>query len=262
MELFKNIKNIFSAKQKVPVDYKIVSLHSVDSTNTYLRTYLPEEGEKITLVVADYQTAGRGQGLNKWESEAGKNLLFSVLVHPSRVPLRQQFLLAEAGVLALKEVINKYVPENISLKWPNDIYWKDYKLSGTLIETKIVSGHIKDFIFGVGLNVNQTHFSSDIPNPISLAQIIGHDIDKAHLLKEILQSFQRYFAYIEGGEYDGISGLYHESLYHSKGFHWYRDAQGKFEGAIVEVEDDGHLIMRTREGVVKSYLFKEIEFVL
>ena len=70
MELFKNIKNIFSAKQKVPVDYKIVSLHSVDSTNTYLRTYLPEEGEKITLVVADYQTAGRGQGLNKWKELA------------------------------------------------------------------------------------------------------------------------------------------------------------------------------------------------
>lgn len=262
MGLFHSFKKIFLPAQNEPTDYKIVHLSSVDSTNIYLRSYIAAKEEKITLVVADYQTAGRGQGANKWESEANKNLLFSVLVHPSRIPLRQQFLLAEAGALALKEVIDKYVSEDITLKWPNDIYWKDKKLSGTLIETKIAGGHIKDFVFGVGLNVNQTHFTSDAPNPVSLTQIIGYEIDRDKLLTELLQAFRQYFGYIENGEYDGISGLYHESLYHRKGFHWYRDAQGKFEGAIVEVEDDGHLILRTREGIIKSYLFKEVEFIL
>ena len=262
MGLFQAIKSKFISKQSTPTDYKVVQLTSVDSTNTYLRTYMPEEGEKMTIVIADYQTAGRGQGTNEWESENGKNLLFSVLVHPSRIPLRQQFLLAEAGALALKEVINQYVPEDITLKWPNDIYWKDKKLSGTLIETKLSGGHIKDFVFGVGLNVNQTDFKSDAPNPISLCGILGHEVDRETLLTEIVTAFRKYFNYIEHSEYDGISGLYHESLYRKKGFYQYKDQNGYFEGAIVEVEVDGHLVLRTREGMVNSYLFKEVEFVL
>ena len=104
----------------------------------------------MTVVVADYQTAGKGQGTNTWESEAGKNLLFSVLVHPTMLPVRSQFLLSEAGALALKEALADYVKDDIRLKWPNDIYWKDKKLSGTLIETKLAAGRIKDCVFGGG----------------------------------------------------------------------------------------------------------------
>ena len=95
---------------------KLVRLESVDSTNAYLRSYKPAEDEPMTVVVADYQTAGKGQGTNTWESEAGKNLLFSVLVHPTMLPVRSQFLLSEAGALALKEAFSRlcergYPPE-------------------------------------------------------------------------------------------------------------------------------------------------------
>lgn len=243
-------------------EVKVVRLDAVDSTNAYLRTYTPAEDEPMTVVVADYQTAGRGQGTNTWESEAGKNLLFSVLVHPTMLPVRSQFLLSEAGALALKEALADYVKEDIRLKWPNDIYWKDKKLSGTLIETKLAAGRIKDCVFGVGLNVNQETFHSDAPNPVSLCQILGHEVDKEELLKKIIKKFSELYQLLEMGGYNDISAMYHEALYRRGGFYKFRDADGEFEGAIVEVEDDGHLILRDSKGMIREYQFKEVEFII
>ena len=178
------------------------------------------------------------------------------------LPIRSQFLLSEAGALALKEALSSYVADDIRLKWPNDIYWKDKKLSGTLIETKLSGGHIKDCIFGVGLNVNQSTFVSDAPNPVSLCQILGHEVDKEELLKQIIAKFQECYHLLELGGYNDISAMYHDALYRKGGFHQYRDTDGEFEGAIVEVEDDGHLILRDRSGMIREYQFKEVEFIV
>lgn len=263
MGLLGLIKKTLFPAQEEKKDIEFIHLTKVDSTNNYLRSYTPlSEDERFTVVTAEYQSDGRGQGTNTWESKEGDNLLFSILCHPPRLPLRQQFLLSEAGALALKEAINQYVPEQITLKWPNDIYYGDKKLSGTLIETRLSGGHIKDFIFGVGLNVNQQSFESDAPNPISLYQILGREVDKEALLDSIIVAFRKYYDWIEQGAYGDISGLYHEALYRSKGFCQFKDASGIFEGSIIEVEDDGHLIVRTRDGEIRSYLFKEVEFVI
>ena len=254
--LFKS--SVVEKKQEV----KVIRLPEVDSTNNFLRNYTPAEDEPMTVVVAEHQTSGRGQGTNTWESESGKNLLFSILVHPTMLPVRSQFLLSEVGALALKEALTSYVADDVRLKWPNDIYWKDKKLSGTLIETKLSGGHIKDCIFGVGLNVNQSTFVSDAPNPVSLCQILGHEVDKEELLKQIIAKFQECYHLLELGGYNDISAMYHEALYHKGGFHRYRDIDGEFEGAIVEVEDDGHLILRDRSGMIREYQFKEVEFIV
>ena len=242
---------------------RIIALETVDSTNNYLMAYKPAEGETMTVAIADYQTAGRGQGTNHWESEQGKNLTFSVLIHPSMVPVARQFLLSEMGALALYDVLGEELgKDDVKMKWPNDIYWKDRKLSGTLIETRIGGGHIKDCVFGIGLNVNQKEFKSDAPNPVSMYQILGHETNLEDLLKRLMQAFRKYYSAIENGEYAAISELYHEGLYRSHGFHRYRDKNGEFDGAIVEVEDSGNLILRDRDDVVRSYQFKEVECVL
>lgn len=144
----------------------------------------------MTVVVADYQTAGKGQGTNTWESEVGKNLLFSILIHPTMVPVARQFLLSEMGAVAIKSVLEKYT-DGITLKWPNDVYWKDKKLCGTLIQTSIAQHHIKNCIFGIGLNVNQTEFRSGAPNPVSLVQILGYELDCEELLLEIVEAFKK-----------------------------------------------------------------------
>lgn len=239
---------------------KIIRLEEIDSTNRYLKNYREEGDEEMIVAVADYQAAGKGQGTHTWESEKGKNLLFSIKVYPHWIPVRRQFVLSMAGALAVKDALDSYV-EHITLKWPNDVYWNDQKISGTLIENTIDSKGIKSCVFGIGLNVNQLVFHSDAPNPVSLAQILGHEVDRDEVLKKILDGFEKYYELLRRADYMDVSGIYHLSLYRRKGFHPYRDADGEFEGALVEVEDDGHLILHDRQGRIRSYAFGEISIV-
>ena len=215
----------------------------------------------MVVVTADHQTAGRGQGTNRWESAEGMNLLFSVLIHPSWIPVGRQFLLSEAGALAIKEVLDGYT-EGITLKWPNDIYWNDRKLSGTLIETAVSSQGLKKCVYGIGLNVNQTAFSDDLPNPVSLKQIVGHDVDREQLLQELIVSFKKYYELTREGAYGDISELYFMNLYHRDGYYRFRDKEGEFEGRIFGVEDDGRLLLHDRQGCIREYSFKEVEFMI
>lgn len=241
------------------MEEKIIRLKEIDSTNRFLRELKDEQEDEMVVAVADFQTAGKGQGSHTWESEAGKNLLFSIKVHPRWVSVRQQFLLSMAGAIAIKEALETYV-DGITLKWPNDVYWNDKKISGTLIETSIDSKGIKTCIFGIGINVNQEAFHSDAPNPVSLRQILGHEVDKDELLQKVIEGFRRYYELLRRADYMDVSGIYHLSLYRRKGFHRYEDADGDFEGAFVEVEDDGHLILHDKQGVIRSYSFGEVKF--
>ena len=242
------------------MEKKIIRLKEVDSTNHFLKELSSYDETALTIAVADFQTAGRGQGTHTWESEEGKNLLFSMLACPVWVPVRQQFLLSEVGALAIKDALDSYA-DGFTQKWPNDVYWNDRKISGTLIENTIDSKGIKSCVFGIGLNVNQLVFHSDAPNPVSLAQILGHEVDRDEVLKKILDGFEKYYELLRRADYMDVAGIYHLSLYRRKGFHPYRDANGEFEGAFVEVEDDGHLILHDRQGRIRSYAFGEIIIV-
>ena len=105
-------------------------------------------------------------------------------------------------------------------------------------------------------------FRSDAPNPVSLAQILGHEVDKEEVLQKVIEAFCRYYELLRRADYMDVSGIYHLSLYRRKGYHWYEDKDGKFEGAFVEVEDDGHLILHDKKGVIRSYAFGEIKFLI
>ena len=166
--------------------WKIVHIDETESTNQWLK----EHGEDDMVVVADYQTAGRGCGTNTWESERGQNLLFSVLLHPKQVVASRQFHISMAVSVAICEAVEQFIGD-VSIKWPNDIYWRDGKLGGILIEHTLQGSGIKDSIIGVGLNVNQRQFTSDAPNPVSLWQICGQATDRRLLLEDILQRFGR-----------------------------------------------------------------------
>lgn len=238
----------------------IIRLKEVDSTNSYLKSLSEYDSDALTVAVADYQSAGKGQGTHTWESKAGENLLFSLLVCPTWIPVRRQFLLSMAGALAIKEALDAYA-EGFTLKWPNDVYWNDKKISGTLIETSVDSQGVKRCIFGIGININQTQFESDAPNPVSLCQILGHEVDREEVLQKVIAAFGQYYELLRRADYVDVSGIYHLSLYRRNGYHWYEDADGKFEGAFVEVEDDGHLVLHDRKGVIRSYTFGELKFL-
>ena len=237
------------------MDWEIIHIDETDSTNHWL-SKKRTGGQSPCVVVAEYQTAGRGCGTNKWESERGANLLYSMMIHPTNVPANKQFAVSMAVANSIAKTISKHV-KSVSVKWPNDIYVGDKKLCGILIENKLQGGVIKDSIIGVGLNVNQLRFVSDAPNPISLANLTGHLFDREELLQELLEAFDAELADLEG-----VRARYLSQLYRRKGFHRYRDAWSESYAEIVTVEDDGHLVLRNVDGYTHRYAFKEVQFII
>ena len=210
-------------------------------------------------VWADYQTAGRGCGSNKWESERNKNLTFSMLIHPQDMPATRQFDISMAISLAICEALGQHIPKaehngDLSIKWPNDIYWRHEKIAGILIEHTLHGSVIKDSIIGVGLNVNQRAFHSDAPNPVSLWQICNHETDRERLLHSILCAFERYWGQDVREQYLGM-------LYRRRGFYPYADQNGAFMAELMTVEPDGHLLLRDDDGHERRYAFKEVRYV-
>lgn len=241
----------------------VIHLQEVDSTNRWLRDYNVEESECLVACMADFQTAGRGCGQNTWESERGKNLLFSIMIHPDYVLASEQFILSMAEALAVKSVLDRLV-EGITLKWPNDIYWRDRKLAGTLIETSLKGNRIDRCIFGTGLNVNQKDFFSDAPNPVSLMQILGHETDCRQLFDDIVISMEKYVDELRKGEWEEIRKCYHECLYRRNERHRYRFSDNHVEELVLQrVEPDGRAVfLSTRDKQEMSFGFKEIEFII
>ncbi len=228
-----------------------IHLEETTSTNTYIKG-LALEADEMVVVSTDWQTAGRGQGVNRWESERGKNLLFSLMARPSFVAVQQQFALSMAGALAIKAVLNRFTPD-IRIKWPNDIYWRDRKISGTLIETSLAHGEISRFVYGIGLNVNQVQFVSDAPNPVSLAQITGKQVALMPLLNSIVEAFLAQWDLLKAGQTHLIAARYNAALYRARGFHRYSDKQGAFDAELVGVETNGIITLRDRQGQLRTY---------
>ena len=167
---------------------KYVHLEQIDSTNAYLQRKQSECDIRNWVVSADEQTAGKGMGSNGWESEVGKNLTFSLAVDMGFLPAERQFLLSEAVPLGIIEVLDKMLPaEKLSIKWPNDIYFENRKLSGILINSTIKSNMMDISIIGIGLNVNQMQFQDWPTHPISLKMITGKDFDLPQLLERIAE---------------------------------------------------------------------------
>ncbi len=238
------------------MDWNIIHIDETDSTNSWLKNMKISTASRQENVVvwADYQTAGRGCGTNTWESERGKNLLFSILLHPKEIPAIKQFHISMAVSLALCNVLDQHIGD-VSIKWPNDIYWRNAKIAGIIIENRLQGQHIHDSIIGIGLNVNQQQFHSKAPNPISLWQIHGHETNREQLLKELLYHLEQYLG-------KDIKTLYLSRLYRRKGFHPYTDQEGVFMAELVNVEDDGHLVLCDESGKERQYAFKEVQFVL
>ena len=169
---------------------KITHFKNIESTNQYLQRLL-DEGIDITdnIVVADFQTSGKGQGNNVWQSEDGMNLLFSIALDMSFLKAENQFLLTQMVSVAMIDVLKKYLPkESLFIKWPNDIYFNDKKIAGILIKNEIKGMMLGTSIIGIGLNVNQTYFDKSLPNPISMKMITGKDYDLERLLLEVYKS--------------------------------------------------------------------------
>lgn len=217
--------------------------------------------ENLTSVYSSFQTDGRGQRGNKWESEDGKNLLFSFVIFPNGLPAREHFILLQITALALFDTLSEYT-DGISIKWPNDIYWMDRKICGTLIENDLSGMNIERSISGTGVNLNQKIFRSNAPNPVSLSQITGEEYDIETVLHNIMNSASIYHRMFDNGESDIIRKKYFEAIYRKDGFYMYKDDNGTFDAIIEDIEKDGRLVLKDREGRVRKYLFKEVSYII
>ncbi|MRR22731.1 biotin--[acetyl-CoA-carboxylase] ligase [bacterium] len=234
----------------------------VSSTNTVaaamIRDQAPAEG---TVITASYQDAGRGQQGNTWESEPGKNLLMSVILYPVMISPADQFIISRMVSLAVHDLVAGYSPA-ARIKWPNDIYVGDDKIAGILIENSIMGNTLASTIAGIGLNVNQEIFRSGAPNPISLRQVTGRELDIVAVTGDLIAALDRRYDMVIRGESATLEREYHKALYRAGEWHRFSDDAGEFEGMIEMVLPDGMLSVRKRNSVSRLYAFREIDYIL
>jgi BirA family biotin operon repressor/biotin-[acetyl-CoA-carboxylase] ligase len=239
---------------------QIIHLPETESTNLSLRSLsnaglLPNK----SILWTDFQTKGRGQAGNSWESESGKNLLCSILFYPERLPASRSFGILEIAALSVKYTLDKYVSD-ISVKWPNDIYWKNKKISGILIENDLTDCFITRSIIGIGINLNQSDFKCESSNPVSLRLITGHSYDRKIILEQLFAEFELLAQILADGGFDILHQRYGAALYRRDGFCFFQDAEGCFEARIHAVEPSGLLCLERKDGTLSRYAFKEVSY--
>lgn len=242
--------------------HTIIRLPETNSTSSYLRILQQERRQpEGCVVVADSQTAGRGQMGNSWEAENGKNLTFSVLFYPSHVCVSESFILSQAVSLAVVETFEVF-GEDFRIKWPNDIYWREKKIGGILIENDLNGKFLDTSIVGIGLNINQEKFVSNAPNPVSLNQITGQEYPLPAWLDDVCcRIMQRYEQTRTTEGQKEIECRYMGKLFRREGFFPFRDKGGIFNARIERIEPSGHLVLKRDDGTTSVYAFKEVEFL-
>lgn len=241
---------------------EIIHISETNSTNNYLKELLQTQNvDEGTVVWADFQSAGKGQRGNGWESEAGKNILFSIVLFPGFIKAGEQFILSQIVSLAVANCLQEYT-EGISIKWPNDIYWNEKKICGILLENTILEDNIGHSVAGIGININQENFRSEAPNPVSLKQITNRDYNLEEILKTVVDNINAYYQQIKIGKTDFLIKQYKESLFRKDGYHLYNDGISDFLARIQDVDSSGLLILKTKEGEERHFAFKEVKYII
>jgi BirA family biotin operon repressor/biotin-[acetyl-CoA-carboxylase] ligase len=240
------------------IGQKIIRLDSVDSTNNYAANL--QKGDGIghgTVILADEQTAGRGQRGAVWDSKPAENLLVSVFLTPANLSVHDQVALTHFASLSVVQVLRKFgISSNI--KWPNDVLVDGKKIAGILIENTISSGRISASIIGIGLNVNQTDFNGLIAT--SVRNCFGSFVPLEEVLFSLIAEMARLWPVLEAGDRSYLRNEYLEQLYMKNKQALFSDAAGEFVGMITGITEDGQLIVKRKEGD-RIYGIKEIRFI-
>ena len=187
----------------------ILWLDEADSTNRVLRERLPGL-DNLSIVAAVAQTAGRGQGSHTWFASPGENLTFSVLYRfeaDCRVAAPDIIYVTQLTTLALRDYLLGHGVE-ARIKWPNDIWVADRKICGILIENILEEGFLRESIVGIGLNLNESGWPAELPNPVSLYELTGKRYDIRAELLRLDKEIRRRFAQL--GSADGRKSLQEE----------------------------------------------------
>ena len=261
-----------------PIGKPFIELQSTDSTNKYAMgivhgDHLPDgqnEAQHGMAIFSHEQTAGKGQRGKNWVSEKGVNIALSILLNPYPLRIQDQFQLSVCVATSIHEFFSKYAAEETKIKWPNDIYWRDRKAGGILIENVIggsefgvrslESGKWKWAVAGIGININQTAFSTNLPNPVSLKQITGKNFEPFELAKELCSILEKNYQLLITGNFEDLLNYYQTHLYKKEEIVKLKKDTRVFETTIKGVSTSGQLI--TQHSIEERFEFGEIEWLI
>ena len=235
-------------------------LDSVDSTNNYAMAQVHAGMAKHGMAwFAREQATGKGQRGHGWDSESGKNIALSLVLQPELLNITQGFFLSATVALACHELFSIYAGDETSIKWPNDLYWRDRKAGGILIENVQQGAAWKYAIAGVGININQTTFNSELKNPVSIKQITGKDHDAARLGEELYELIMKRTSAMKTISFEKTLKAYNQHLFGLNKTVRLKKGNAVFETVIKEVNTYGQLV--TVDAVERTFEFGEVSWV-
>ncbi len=237
--------------------YKIHKFDTLASTND---TAGDGSYSHCDVVVADYQSDGRGQRGNHWESAVGENLTFTLVVEPTHIRVTEQYRLSMMAAVAVSKTLTNYNINNVEIKWPNDILVRGKKISGILIEHSFSSEYLSRTIIGIGINVAQRNFSAGAGNPTSIHLEANSKITKEKVLEDFLTNFSECYSM----NLENLMKEYRSRLYRKDGYHLYKDCKTgeQFSATITAINPDlGYITLSRADNTSCEYYFKEIAFI-
>jgi BirA family transcriptional regulator, biotin operon repressor / biotin---[acetyl-CoA-carboxylase] ligase len=255
LALTENSHTLFTGKPTIRLD-------TLPSTNRYATDLLskttPSEG---TCIVTDFQTDGQGQIGRYWFSDRLRNITASYIFYPNFLIATSQFELSIMAALAVRRVLDMAGIPDATIKWPNDIYVGDLKAGGILIQNQLQGSFIKNTIIGIGINVNQNTFPTQIPNPTSMSLQCGRVFDLSAVLQLLHSETERHYLRLKAGKIQALRSEYLSHLYRKDQWQCYRTPDGPvFLAKIRDVAHDGALIMEDTDGKERRFSFRELIF--
>jgi BirA family transcriptional regulator, biotin operon repressor / biotin---[acetyl-CoA-carboxylase] ligase len=266
-----NVRTLFRLRRPntLFVGQSMVDLPEVPSTNAYAQALLSESRPPAgTVVTTFHQTAGRGQIGSHWESEPGKNISLSAIFRPDFIEAKDQFQLNQCISLAVLDLVKNCLPDQpVSIKWPNDIYVGSRKIAGILIQNSLINTQIRSTVAGIGININQTRFASNPPNPTSLRLESGHDFPLDDLVPLLCEHLERRYLQLKAGKIVPLQHDYLRHLYRFGQLANYQRTSGPtgasepvFQGTITGIDEMGRLRVEV-DSRIECFDLKEIRFI-
>ena len=236
-----------------------IHLPEVDSTNAWLRNNLTQQRHGF-VVSTDYQTSGKGQAANKWESERAANLLFSLLLEPTKIPIEQQFLLSQLISISIVNTLREELDMPVTIKWPNDIYIDGKKTGGILLENTFRGSDIHASVAGLGINLNQDHFDELQSTATSLKIASGKQMNVRECAAELFTCLTHRYAQLRKGDFEILDHEYHSKLYRLNMKTQFKSNNQIFSGTIKGVNEQG-LLMIDNGSEILNFEIKEVSFL-
>ena len=202
----------------------------------------------------NYVVIGTGINVNQTEfPEEIREIAGSLCLEAGK-----QFAVSMVIALGCLDFLSHYV-EGVTVKWPNDVYVGERKISGILIEHRVAGAHIQSSLCGIGVNINQEQFLSDAPNPVSLFQLLGRELPLQEVLEELLECIGKRYEQIH--RYAELENDFLRHMYRSTGIYDFEDERGIFRASVGGIDEYGQLILKDTDGRERVYAFKEVRYV-